>query len=41
LLQRKEAEAALDFKKSLELDLTLKPEINRITEQLKQVNKPK
>jgi tetratricopeptide (TPR) repeat protein len=40
LLQRKETEAARDFKKSLELEPTLKPEIDRITEELKQVNKP-
>ena len=34
LLQRKEAEAARDFKKSLELEPTLKPEIDRITLEL-------
>jgi tetratricopeptide (TPR) repeat protein len=31
LLQRKEAEAIMDFKKSLDLDPTLKPEIDKIT----------
>ena len=31
LLQRKETEAAADFKKSLELEPTLKPEIDKIT----------
>jgi tetratricopeptide (TPR) repeat protein len=40
LLQRKETEAAKDFKKSLELEPTLKPEIDRITEELRPVNKP-
>ncbi|HET9711119.1 MAG TPA: tetratricopeptide repeat protein [Pyrinomonadaceae bacterium] len=35
LLQRKETEAAADFKKSLELEPTLKTEINRITDELK------
>jgi hypothetical protein len=40
LLQRKETEAAKDFKKSLEIEPTLKPEIDKITEELSQVNKP-
>jgi hypothetical protein len=31
LLQRKEAEAIMDFKKSLDLNPTLKPEIDKIT----------
>jgi len=35
LLQRKETEAAADFKKSVELEPTLKTEIDRITEALK------
>ena len=35
LLQRKESEAAKDFKKSLELEPGLKSEIDRITEELK------
>lgn len=37
LLQRKETEAATDFKKSLELEPTLKPDIDRITEELSRV----
>ena len=41
LLQRKEIEAAKDFKKSLELEPTLKTEIDRITKELSQVNKPR
>ena len=41
LLQRKETDATNDFKKSLELEPTLKPEINRITEELSHFNKPR
>ncbi len=40
-LQQKEIEAAKDFKKSLELEPTLEPEIDRITKELNQVNKPR
>ncbi|HJT27858.1 MAG TPA: tetratricopeptide repeat protein [Pyrinomonadaceae bacterium] len=40
LLQRKETEAATDFKKSLELEPTLKPEIDRITEEIRRVKLP-
>lgn len=35
LLQRRETDATNDFKKSLELEPTLKPEINRIPAELK------
>lgn len=41
LLQGKEPEAATDFKKSLELEPTLGAEINKITEELGHVTKPK
>lgn len=41
LLQKKETEAAKDFKKSLELEPALKPEIDGITEELSHVNKPR
>ena len=41
LLQRKGTDATNDFKKSLELEPTLKPEINRITEELSQLDKPR
>jgi tetratricopeptide (TPR) repeat protein len=41
LLQRKETEAAKDFKKSLELEPTLEREIDRITEELSHVKRPK
>ena len=41
LLQRKETDATNDFKKTLELEPTLKPEINRITEELSHLNKPR
>lgn len=40
LLQRKETEAAKDFRKSLELEPTLQPEIDRMTQELSHVNKP-
>jgi tetratricopeptide (TPR) repeat protein len=37
LLQRKQTEAAKDFKKSLELQPTLQPEIEKLTEELRQL----
>ena len=41
LFQRKETEATNDFKKSLELEPALKSEIDRISEEIRQVNKSK
>lgn len=41
LLQRKEPDATNDFKKSVELEPTLKAEIDRITEELSHLNKPR
>ena len=41
LLQRKVTDATNDFKKSLELEPGLKPEIDKITEELSQLNKPR
>lgn len=41
LLQRNEAEAANDFKKSLQLAPTLKPKIDRITQALRDFDRPR
>jgi tetratricopeptide (TPR) repeat protein len=40
-LQGKDNEAAKDFEKSMEIDPTLKPEIDGITRELSHVNKPR